>query len=127
VIVLVANAVRRLVKAAFIVGMVGAAFGLTAGNVIPAGRAGDGSGTVSGYSAAAIQYNLDAANPQNIDSVSLTLVLAPAAGATMKAQLATGGPWYACLNLVGLVVTCPTTSPQATAVGSNQLTVIIAD
>jgi len=126
VVALIVTAVGRIAKAAVILGLAGGAFALTAGNVIPASKAGDGVGAISGYTASRIQYSLDALNPQNIDSVMLTLNVVPAAGATMKAQLANGGVWYSCVS-VGLSVTCATTSPQATAAGASLLTVVIAD
>jgi hypothetical protein len=126
VIGLVAISVSRIARAAAILGLAGATFGFTAGTVIPASRAGDGTGTISGYSATKIQYNLDASNPQQIDTVTVTLNVPPAAGSTMKAQLAGGGGWYSCSS-AGLIVTCPTTSPQATVAGASLLTVIIAD
>jgi hypothetical protein len=106
--------------------LLGAGLGFTAANAVPATKAGDGTGAISGYTAAKIQYALNAGNPQNIDGVTLTLGYAPAAGSTMKAQLTNGGPWYSCTS-AGNSVTCPTTSPQATAVGASMLTVVIAD
>jgi hypothetical protein len=49
-----------------------AAFAFTATNTVPDSSAGDGSGTISGYTISAVQYQLEAANPANIDSVTFT-------------------------------------------------------
>ena len=46
-----------------------AAYAFTAGNTVPASKAGDGSGAITGYNVTNVAYNLDAANPQLIDSV----------------------------------------------------------
>jgi hypothetical protein len=116
---------------------------VTAASVLPTNRAGDGKGPVSGYSIASTTYNLDATNPQDIDSITLTLSTPPGLGSTIKVGLAgsTGGTnWYTCSNS-GLSVNCPTTIPQATAWGvtsggsatsgttsaSGTLTLVIAD
>jgi hypothetical protein len=116
---------------------------VTAASVIPTNRAGDGKGPVSGYSIASTTYNLDTTNPQNIDSITLTLSTPPGFGSTIKVGLAgsTGGTnWYTCSNS-GLSVSCLTTIPQATAWGvtsggaaisgatsaSGTLTLVIAD
>ena len=111
------------------VGLVGSAllllamaFAATSTNAVPATRAGDGTGTISGYTIASVQYTLNATTPQNLDSVTVTLTTTPTAGSTKKLGLAgsTGSTtWYTCSNS-GATLTCPTTSPQATAWGVTQ-------
>ena len=99
-----------------------AAYAFTASNTVPNSNAGSGSGTISGYTVSNVAYTLNASNPQNVDQVAFTI--APTTG-TVKAQLVSGGSWYACTNSAGSV-TCATTSPQATAAAVNQLTVVAA-
>ena len=99
-----------------------AAYAFTAANTVPSSNAGSGSGAISGYTISNISYTLNASNPQNVDQVAFTI--APTTG-TVKAQLVSGGSWYACTNSSGSV-TCATTSPQATAAAVNQLTVVAA-
>ena len=99
-----------------------AAYAFTAANTVPATNAGSGSGTISGYTVSGVTYTLNASNPQNVDQVAFTI--SPTTG-TVKAQLVSGGSWYSCTNSSGSV-TCATTSPQATASGVNQLTVVAA-
>ena len=99
-----------------------AAYAFTASNTVPNTNAGSGSGTISGYTVSNVAYTLNASNPQNVDQVAFTI--APTTG-TVKAQLVSGGSWYACTNSAGSV-TCATTSPQATAAAVNQLTVVAA-
>lgn len=83
------------------------AFAFAAANVVPETGAGDGSEVISGYTVSNIHYNLDAANPANIDSVQFTL--APTAGAgtpvTVRAQL-NGAAWSTCTVTAG-TWTCP--------------------
>jgi hypothetical protein len=54
------------------VAMALAAYAFTATNTVPATQAGDGSGAISGYTISNVQYQLEAANPANIDSVTFT-------------------------------------------------------
>jgi hypothetical protein len=99
-----------------------AAYAFTAANTVPASSAGSGSGAISGYTVSSVSYTLNGANPQNVDQVAFTI--SPTSG-TVKAQVVSGGSWYACTNSAGSV-TCATTSPQATAAAVNQLTVVAA-
>ena len=80
-------------------------YALTAANTVPESKAGDGEGVVSGYTASAIHYTLNATDPGTADSVTFTLNSVPAAGGTVKAQVQDGGSWHSCTNLLA-VVTC---------------------
>jgi hypothetical protein len=100
------------------------AYASAAANTVPTSKAGDGSAAVSGYTVSAVHYNLNAANPTTIDSVTFTLDTAPVAGGTLKIMLVSGGStWYSCTN-VTTAVTCSTTgAPVSTA---NSLEVVAA-
>jgi hypothetical protein len=127
--VLVVNLARPFRRAAalgLILAVMTAGYAFLAANAAPAGKGGDGTGAVSGYTATAIHYNLNATSPQNIDSVTMTLNVVPVAGSTMRVQLASGGNWYVCTNS-SASLTCATTVPQATAAGATQLTLVVAD
>jgi hypothetical protein len=127
---------RRLIRAvALIAGpwMVLSLFAnhaFTAGNSVGAGKRGEGAATISGYTISEVHHNLNAVNPQNIDSVTFMLDDAPADGSTIKIRLVSGGTeWYSC-SISGTPatnVTCPTTLPQATLAQSDELTVVAAD
>lgn len=121
------HTVRRVASALLLVGALGAGtLALTAANTVPDTRAGDGTGAVTGYVLSSIHYNLNATNPANIDSLTFTLDAAPAAGSTIRAQLAPAGAWYTCTN-AGTAVTCATTAPQATVLATTALRVVAAD
>lgn len=108
--------------AALIAGVVASsAYAFTNSNTVPATNSGSGSSAISGYTATSVVYNLNASNPQNIDSVTFTI--APTTTSAVKIQLASGGSWYSCTNTAGSV-SCTTTSPQATAAAATQLTVV---
>jgi hypothetical protein len=86
----------RYVAAALAAVLVAAgAYAFTAGNTVDASNAGSGSGAISGYQVTNIAYQLNAADPSTVDSVSFTL---DKAAATVKAQLKSGGSWYSCSN-----------------------------
>lgn len=96
----------------------------TAGNSVAGSKAGNGSGNISGYAVSNVHYNLNAANPLNIDSVTFQTFPAVGTG-TLRIQLAAAGSWYACTTSAQNV-TCITTSPQAVVTGVSQLTVVAA-
>ena len=100
-------------------------YAFAASNTVPNTNAGDGSGTISGYVLSSVKYNLNSSNPSNIDSVTFNLDSTPAAGSTIKAQLAAAGTWYTCTN-VAAAITCTTTSPQATVAAATTLRVVVA-
>jgi predicted NUDIX family NTP pyrophosphohydrolase len=106
-------------------GLVAAVYALTAANTVPDTKAGDGTGTVTGYTVSNVHYVLNS-DVSKIDSVTFDVDSAPASGATMKIQLVSGGSWYTCTN-VATAITCDTTSPQATVLATNQLRVVIVN
>ena len=110
---------------ALVVAVAAGAYAYTNSNTVGASQAGDGSGAISGYVVASVKYNLNAANPSNIDSVTFTLDSTPPSGSTLKVQLAPTGSWYTCTN-VNTAVTCSVTSPQATVAAATNLRVVIA-
>ncbi len=114
---------RRLAAVAVLAIIAVASLGFAAGNTVPNTKAGDGSGTITGYAVSAVHYNLNAADPSNIDSVAFTLDSAPAASSTIKVRLAAVGTWFTCP--VAASPTCNT--PGATVVSADQLTVVVAD
>jgi hypothetical protein len=99
------------------------AYAFAASNTVPNTGAGEGSGTVSGYTVTAVQYHLNATNASNIDSVTFTL---NAAATDVKIRLVTTGSYYDCSNTL-LDWTCATTSPQATVLAANEFRVIAGD
>jgi hypothetical protein len=87
-------------------------------NTVPDTKAGDGSGTVSGYTVTGVVYTLNA-NPATLDSVAFDL---GAAAAQVQAQLVSGGTWYDCALDTGTVWECDTTG--LTVVTIDQLRVV---
>jgi hypothetical protein len=99
-------------------------YAFAAANTVPATKAGDGLGVVSGYTVTNVVYTLNGSDPSTLDSVSFDLGAAAAAG-KVKAQLvATTGTWYACTNTTGTVWSCDTTGLTASSI--DQLRVIAA-
>jgi hypothetical protein len=96
-------------------------YAFTASNTVPNATLGQGANTISGYTVSSVVYNLNAANPSNLDSVAFTI--APTTATTVKVQLAAAGTWYTCTNTAGSV-SCATTAPQATAAAATALNVV---
>jgi len=86
------------------------AYAFAAANTVPASKAGEGAGAISGYTVSNIVYTFDTANPSNLTGVAFTLdaaatnvsVSVTAAG-TLSA--CTGGPTNWTCALTGVTVT----------------------
>ena len=116
---------RTVASAAVVAAAVGiAGFAFTASNTVPATKAGDGAGAITGFVASSVHYTLNA-DPTKMDQIAFTLDSAPIAGSTIRAQVVDGGSWYSCSN-TGTAVTCNTTSPQAMVGPTDQLRVVVA-
>ncbi|HXG43059.1 MAG TPA: hypothetical protein VNL95_10100 [Dehalococcoidia bacterium] len=108
---------------ALIIGLAvaGAVFGFAASNTVPGTRAGDGAGNISGYTVLGVTYTLNSTDPQQIDSVSITLDV-PAT--TVKVRLQNGGTWFNCTSSNGTNWSCTTTGQ--TVAGATELRVVAA-
>lgn len=81
-----------------------AAYAFTAANTVPATKAGDGSGAITGYTVSNIAYQLEAGNPANIDSVSFDL---DAVAGTVRVKVVNASATYqACTNTAGNSWSC---------------------
>src|SRR5580765_5266114 len=112
---------RSLVPVALACALAVTVYAFAASNTVPATRAGDGSGAISGYTISSVSYGLNSTSLQNIDSVTFTI--SPTTATTVKASLNGGTTWYACTNSSGSV-SCTTTSPQATVAAATTLQVV---
>lgn len=111
------------------------AYGLTASNTMPSvTRAGDGSVSISGYTISAVEYTLNATDPDNIDAVAFTLAAASGtydAPANLKIKVDADGAWYACDAFDtenDTTASCDTTiGTQATVANADELRVVASD
>ena len=103
------------------------AYAFAAANTVPATKAGDGAGAISGYTVTNVAYNLNATDPTALDSVDFTL---SAAATQVQIKLvAAGSDWYVCDDGVssGINWTCDTTvGTQATMGTVDELKVVAA-
>jgi hypothetical protein len=100
-------------------------YALTASNTVPVTKAGAGAAIISGYGVSNVRYQLNAADPRNIDSVVFDLDTAPPGGSTIRIKLqSAGSTWYACTP-AGAAMSCNTTTPQATAAAVDELSVVV--
>jgi hypothetical protein len=107
-----------------ILAIAAASYAFAAANTVPNTKAGDGTGTVSGYDVTSVVYTLNATDPTTLDSVSFDLGAAAATG-QVKAQLVSGtGTWYTCTLDTGTVWICDTTGLTVSSI--NQLRVVAA-
>ena len=101
-------------------------YAFAAANTVPATKAGDGAGAITGFTISNVVYTLNAANPPDLDQVAFDLDSIPPVGSNLRIKLVSAGAtWYVCVN-VGAAVTCDTTAPQATTLAADELRVVIA-
>ena len=108
----------------------GVSYTFAAANTVPATKAGDGAGVISGFTITNVTYTLNATNPQNIDLTEFQAALIPSAGSTMRIKLvAAGTDWYSCVDtLSDGNLDCDTTvAVQATVAAADELRIVIAD
>jgi hypothetical protein len=99
-----------------------AAYAFTASNTVPATQAGDGSGAITGYTVSNIAYQLEAASPANIDSVSFDL---SATAGTVKVKVVNASATYTnCTNTSGNSWSCDFSAGSQTVLSANEFRVI---
>ncbi len=78
-------------------------YGFAASNTVPTSYAGDGSGTVSGYSISNISYTLNSSDPSLVDKVDFTL---DQSASTVQVSVDSGSTWFSCTITGGTSVSC---------------------
>ncbi len=109
----------------------GAAF--TAANTVPTSSAGDGAGTVSGFTVTAVAYVLNTTTPSDVDTITLTAT-ADNGNTNNPTQMfirpdSSGSEYYTCTRTGGVApahdLSCDVTPANATS--NVQLTVLAVD
>ena len=106
------------------------AYGYAAANVVPESGAGDGTGTVSGYTISNIDYTLLETDPTKVASVALDVAATGGAGAPneVKITVDSGTTWVACTGPVTNTWTCTFTSSSEPSVSAiEDLQVVAAE
>lgn len=108
-----------------VLAVAGGAFAFTAANTVPASKAGDGAGAITGFAISNIHYVLNASVVDAVDAVTFDIDTPAPAGSTLRASFVDGGDVYSC-TAAGTAVTCNTTSPQLTVLPTDNAHVVIA-
>lgn len=101
-----------------------ASYAFAASNTVPDTKAGEGSGTVTGYTVTDVVYNLNTTDPSKLDSVAFDLGATALAGQVKVQLVATTGTWYGCTLDTGTVWECATTGLDVSTI--DQLRVVAA-
>lgn len=122
-----------IVLAAFALG--GAVY--TAANTVPASTAGEGSNTVSGYTITNIVYNLNAADPRDVDTITFVATADNGSLVAVLPNIDTNfetlpGWWYVCTRTGGAApahnISCDTTvGQQLTVVNITRFDIVITE
>jgi hypothetical protein len=116
------NTVKFVIIVVIALALSGFTYAFAAANTVPATYAGDGVGTISGYTITNVEYHLNGTNPGNIDSVSFTL---SAAATSVQIKLVAAGTTYYTCSMTGLNASCLTAGATVTA--ADQLRVIASN
>lgn len=120
---------RHLALMMLVLILAAATYGFAAANTVPDGGAGDGQGTISGYTIGSVNYNLLGSDPSKVASVDFTVTPnggAPAAQ-TVKITL-DDTTWYDCSNTSGSTWSCSFTSGnEPTVLSASQLRVVATE
>jgi len=117
----------KYIAIAFIILTLGViAYGYAAANVVPESGAGDGTGTVSGYTVSNIDYVLLSTDPTKVESVALDVAATSGAGEPSEVQITvdSGTTWISCTGPVTNTWTCAFTAlsePSVSAIESLQV------
>ncbi len=118
---------RTLAVLIFVLILAAVAYAYAAANVVPESGAGDGQGTISGYTVSNITYDFYTdGDPTDIDLV--TFDIAPTAGAqapnNVYIELNGTGTWIACSPVAGTTWDCAVTG--VTVLSADNLRVVAA-
>jgi hypothetical protein len=95
-------------------------YAFTASNTVPATKAGDGSGTISGYTVSDVQYNASSSNPTLLETYSFDL---DTTANVVKAKPVAAQSTYDSCTASGNTWTC-TAAANTTIASLDQLRVI---
>jgi hypothetical protein len=96
------KSMKVLLLVVLVLALSGFTYAFAAGNTVPESKAGDGSGTISGYVVSNIHYILDASNPTLIDAVTFQL---DGTATDVYAKVGAGS-WSPLCTLAASVWTC---------------------
>ncbi len=104
-------------------------YAFAAANTVPESGAGDGSGTISGYTASNITYDTnDDGNPSTLDEVTFDLAATAGAGTPTEVfvEVVSGSDnWFSCANSAGSTWNCVITSTNTA--DADSLNVVAAE
>jgi hypothetical protein len=101
-----------------------ASYAFAASNTVPDTKAGEGEGSVTGYTVTDVVYNLNTTDPSKLDSVAFDLGATALAGQVKVQLVASTGTWYGCTLDTGTVWECTITGLDVSTI--DQLRVVAA-
>ncbi len=104
------------------------AYGYAAANIVPESGAGDGSGTVSGYTVSNVDYTLLTSDPSKVASVAFDVAATSGAGDPNEVQITvdSGTTWISCTGPETNTWTCAFTASSEPSVSAIELLQVVA-
>lgn len=122
------RSVRWILATVFALVLVGSAYGFAASNTVPTSGAGDGAGTISGYTIGGVSYVLNSTDPSKIDKVNLTVTPSgtnPQPN-TLKAQVVSNGSWYTGTRGTGTAWSIDLSAANVSVLSADNLRIVAA-
>lgn len=119
---------RWIVGVVFALILVGSAYGFAASNTVPTSGAGDGAGTISGYTIGGVSYVLNSTDPSKITTVNFTVTPTGTnpQPTTVKVQLVSNGTWYTGTHGTGTAWSVDLSAANVSVLSADNLRVVAA-
>lgn len=112
--------IRYLALVMLVLIFAASAYAFAATNTVANSKAGDGTGTISGFNITNVDYTVKAANPTEVSEVKFTLDTAPLNGQVYIKLNSVPASWFLC-TVAGTTATCDT-STASVPVGTTLTT-----
>jgi hypothetical protein len=100
---LIKKSIKVMMLVVLVLALSGFTFALAAANVVPDTKAGDGTGTITGYTVSTIHYVLNSTTPTTIDSVTFSL---DTTATLVRVKVGPAGSWSPACTFATSTWTC---------------------
>lgn len=121
---------KHVVTVIVVLSLASMAYAVAAANVVGETGAGQGTGTISGYTVTNVTYTLNSTDPSVLDAVDFDIAATAGAGAPVQVEIkvdASTSTWYSCTAGVAPAWSCNTTSPAINVADMDALNVVATE
>jgi hypothetical protein len=121
---------RKIILLGGVVIMLAVVYGFAAANSVPETGAGEGSGTVSGYTITNVAYTLLSSDPSKLQKIAFDVAPTSGAGAASQVRITVNGgtTWVTCTGPTGTNWSCSfTVGSEPTVSSISSLRIVAVD